>query len=93
MSKNADDGSSDTEGEDNLDEQSSQQQKQNQQQQQQQPEVKEESPLTTGNDDFVVVTKCDVEATKIDDVVDASGDARSNQMSLSSSRQNDGYTW
>ena len=93
-------GSSDTEGEDGLDDQQQQQQQQEQQQQQNGDEFdgKREQPQT-GNDDFVVVTKCDVESSSVtskgDVTVGAAGDANATQSSLSSSRQaqNDGYTW
>jgi hypothetical protein len=95
-------GSSDTEGEDGLDDQQQQQQKQPEQEQQQNGDEfdgkRERQP--TGNDDFVVVTKCDVESSSVTSKGDgavgsASGDVNVTQSSLSSSRQaqNDGYTW
>ena len=87
--KEEDDGSSDTEGEDNLDEQ--------QQQQQPEPEVKTENQLTTGNEDFVVVTQCDVDGSSRDaesDVIQQDVVQRETpQASTSRQAQNDGYTW
>ena len=92
-------GSSDTEGEDGLDDQQQQQQEQEQQQQNGDEFDGKREQQQTGNDDFVVVTKCDVESSSVtskgDATVGAAGDANATQSSLSSSRQaqNDGYTW
>jgi hypothetical protein len=91
-------GSSDTEGEDGLDDQQQQQEQQQQQQNGDELDGKREQQQT-GNDDFVVVTKCDVESTSVtskgDVIVGAAGDANVTQSSVSSLRQaqNDGYTW
>ena len=86
--KEEEDGSSDTEGEDNLDEQ----------QQQQQPEPEVKNQLTTGNEDFVVVTRCDVDGSSRDaesDVIQSCDVIQSDVIHVPTSRhaQNDGYTW